>query len=253
MKATPQQQQELLILADTDQEIRRLQHTIANLPEQQILDQHVEIRDKVAAELLDAADTLDRLNTQTRRHEREIETADEGRKHSEAQIYSGRITSERELAALREEIDEKHRRKADIEDSLLEIMEQVEEVSSLVDELTARRTELTGQIEHLTGKRDAASVGTQEELDALIARRAEEAGQLDTPILEAYDSLKATRPGRVVARLERRMCTGCQLDLTAIELEEIKEIAQHSLAYCSQCGSIIVPAVRAPAETDGDA
>ncbi len=253
MKATPQQQQELLVLADTDEEIRRLRHTLANLPEQQILDQHVETREKVAGELLDAAETLDRLTAQVTRHEREIEVADQGRKHSEAQIYSGRITSERELAALREEIEDKHRRKSDIEDSLLEIMEQVEEMSSLVDELTARRTELTDQVTHLTTRRDEAAAGTQEKLDALLARRDEEASSIDAPVLETYEKLAGQRPGRVVARLERRMCTGCRLDLTAIELEEIKETAQHSLTYCSQCGSIIVPAPKAPAETDADA
>ncbi|WP_370324494.1 zinc ribbon domain-containing protein [Euzebya sp.] len=242
MKATPEQQQQLLTLADTDEEIRRLEHKRQNLPEQKALDLHVETQEKVADELVEATQTQERLAAQTARHEREIETAEAGRKHSEAQIYSGQLKSERELQARREEISEFKRRKSDIEDSLLEIMEQSEEVGSLVEELTARRTELAEQVTDLTRQRDEAAADIDAELEALRTRRGEESGVLDEGVLGAYDTLKAKRPGRVVARLERRTCTGCQLELTAIELEEIKETARHSLAYCQQCGSIIVPA-----------
>lgn len=242
MKATPAQQQQLLTLADTDEQIRRLEHKRQNLPEQKILDSHLDTQQKVADELIEATETQERLNAQTARHEREIETAEAGRKHSEAQIYSGRLTSERELEARREEIGEFKRRKSDIEDSLLEIMEQADEVGSLVDELTARRTELADQVTDLTRQRDEAAADIDAELEQLRGRRNEEAAALDDEILAAYGKLKAKRPGRPVARLERRTCTGCQLELTAIELEEIKETSKHSLAYCQQCGSIIVPA-----------
>lgn len=242
MKATPEQQQGLLALADTDETIRRLDHKRANLPEQQSLDLHEETRVKVATELSETTSMQERLMAQVTRHEREIDTADQGRKHSEAEIYSGRLTNERELEARREEIAEFHRRRDDLEDSLLEIMEQLEDVTSLADELTARRTELTEQIADLGVKRDEAAADIDAELGELSKTRVDQQQSIaEAQILVAYDQLKASRPGRAVARLEGRTCTGCQLEQTAIELEDIKATAKHSLAYCQQCGSIIVP------------
>ncbi|CAN5157534.1 hypothetical protein BH23ACT9_BH23ACT9_37940 [soil metagenome] len=240
MKATPEQQQQLLTLADTDEEIRRLQHKRANLPEQQVLDSHVETRKLVTDELVDATQTKERLTAQSTRHEREIEVVDTGRKTHESQIYSGRITSERELEAIRGEIQAMYTRKNQLEDSLLEIMEQLEEMTSLVDELSSRRQELEEQVTDLTARRDAAATDIDAELQQLADRRAAESAGIPEGIVGAYESLRAKRPGRAVARLERRTCTGCQLELTAIELEEIKETATDGLAYCQQCGSIIV-------------
>lgn len=241
MNATPEQQRALLALADTDEEIRRLEHRRAHLPEQQVLDSHVETNKLVTDELVDATQTKERLTAQATRHEREIDTVDTGRRKHEAQQYSGQITSERELTAIREEIAAMRNRKSDLEDSLLEIMEQLEEVTSLVDELGSRRTELQEQITDLTARRDEAAADIDAELTTLRERREAEASDMPAAILAAYDGLRAKRPGRVVAQLQGRMCTGCQLDLTAIELEEIKQTAATSLAYCQQCGSIIVP------------
>jgi predicted nucleic acid-binding Zn-ribbon protein len=241
LKATPGDQQQLLAIADTDEEIRRLEHRKANLPEQQVLDEHIEIQRLVTDELVDATATKERLTAQSSRHEREIEVVDAGRKKHEGEIYAGRITNERQLEAIRDEIQAMYARKNDLEDSLLEIMEQLEEVTSLVDELTRRRAELDEQIAHLTTRRDEASAGIDTELAQLRERRQVEVDLLSPSIVTTYESLRAKRPGRVVARLVGRTCTGCQLELTAIELEEIKETAADGLAFCQQCGSIIVP------------
>ena len=241
MNASPEDQAQLLVLADIDEQVRRLDHKRSNLPEQQTLELHEETLGTVSVELVDASAMQNRLAKEATRHEQRIETANEARKHSENQIYSGRITNERELEALREQITRAHDTKNDVEDSLIEIMEQSEDVGSLVHELRARKAELTEQIADLTVKRDEAAIELDEELESLRQQRQSETDLLRPKLVGAYEDLRGTRKGRVVARLENRMCTGCQLDLTAIELEEIKETARDSLAYCQQCGSIIVP------------
>lgn len=240
MKATQQQQHDLLTLADTDEEIRRLEHKRAHLEEQKVLDQHAETLEKVIDELLEATKTQDNLTVQQTRHEREIEQVDAHRKGSEAKIYSGAVTNEHALEALRKEVKDMQHRKSDLEDSLLEIMEQLEETTSLVDELTARRTELKAQIADLEDRRDHAATDIDAELEQIRARRADEATAVGPDVLGTYDKLRAVRKGRVVARLENRTCNGCHMELTAIELEEIKEEAKTSLASCQQCGSILV-------------
>ena len=241
MKATPSQQQDLLVVADTDEEIRRLEHKRGNLPEQQVLDEHIEIREKVAVELLEATEREERLQAHATSHEREIATTDEGRKHAESLIYSGQITNDRELEARRKEVDDAHQKKNEIEDSLLEIMEQMEEVSSLTEELSTRRDELTAQVSDLTTRRDEAAKDIDAELAALRERREAEAAAVPDELVAAYERARGNRKGRIVARLEGKTCTSCMLELTAIELEDIKETAKDSLATCEQCGAFLVP------------
>lgn len=241
MNVSPEQQKALLALADTDEEIRLLEHKRANLEEQKVLDQHTEVQETVIDELAEASRTKDNLTVQSTRHEREIETVDASRKNSEASMYSGKVTSERELAAIREEVRSMQRRKSDLEDSLLEIMEQLEEVSSLVDDLTTRRSELKDQVTDLTRTRDEAASDIDATLAEVRARRAEQVAGLDDAVVATYDGLRAKRANRrVVAQLQGRTCTGCHMELTAIELEEIKSAARTGLAYCQQCGSIVV-------------
>lgn len=241
MKASPDQQRALLSLADADEAIRRKEHTRANLPEQQALDHHVDTLQKVEDELIDAVQVEERLSAESRRLERRIDEAETARKTHEAQMYSGRIQSERELGALREEIAAAKRKKSDLEDSLLETMEQVEEVTSLLEELRRRKAELEGEIADLTTRRDEAAGDIDSELATARDERARTAAGIDEEVVAFYEDLRARRTGRVVARLDGRTCTGCMLELTAIELEDIKRVSATSLARCEQCNAIIVP------------
>ena len=72
-------------------------------------------------------------------------------------MYSGAIQSERELDALRHELEGLRNRKGDLEDSLLEIMEQQEEVGSLLDTLDERAAEIGTRVQELALARDTAA------------------------------------------------------------------------------------------------
>lgn len=243
MKATPQQQRDLLALGDIDEEIRLLEHRRANLPEQQALDETTATLEKVSAELLEATQRQQRLEAQSARHEREIATVESSRKTEEARMYSGTIQSEKMLEALKAEISALRRRKSDLEDSLLEIMEQLEDTAGIVETLTARREELQATANEQAAARDAAATDIDASLADARARREQAASAIPEELLAYYEQLRAKqRAGGAVARLERRACTGCRLELTAIELEEIKETAVDQLALCPQCSRIIVPA-----------
>src|SRR5690606_15242402 len=109
------------------------EHRRANLPEQQALDETTATLEKVSAELLEATQRQQRLEAQSARHEREIATVESSRKTEEARMYSGTIQSEKMLEALKAEISALRRRKSDLEDSLLEIMEQLEDTAGIVE------------------------------------------------------------------------------------------------------------------------
>lgn len=240
--ATPEEQRRLLDLQRVDTAIRQLQHRRAHLPEQQALDENADTLARISAEYADSRERLEHLERAQKRHEDEIAVVDARRKSEEGRMYSGLITSEKEVQALRAEISSLRARKNDLEDTLLEVMEESEDLESLVGTLKERHAELTGKVAELEGARDEAARDIDAELAQLTAERGVLAAELPSEAVEYYEELRERKKGVAVAELVGRTCQGCRLELTAVELEETRERAQRGLARCEQCGRILVPA-----------
>ena len=239
--ATPDQQQQLLELQAVDTAIRQLEHRRAHLPEQQALDDCESTLRKVAGELATAKEELERTEKAQSRLEGEIQTVEARRKSEEGRMYSGQITSERELSAIRAELASLKIRKADLEDQLLDAMERREELESLVDELSGRRKELASESGQLSEARDHAATDIDAELAVRRSERTGQAAGLPDALLALYEQLKGRKDGLAVAELHGRTCQGCRLELTATELEDVKAQAKGGMPRCEQCERILVP------------
>ncbi len=138
----------------------------------------------------------------------------------EIQILSDRRSAldDAELAALEEQTQ--------LEDELIELLDQqapfAEAVSSAVAEVAAAETEITRQLE----RHAAGQPGLRAAIEADTLRR--------------YDNL---RKHHLVAasRLNIHRCEGCHLDLSAHEVDDVKEaIAAGGLSECPQCGRLLI-------------
>lgn len=239
--ATPAEQRRLLDLQRVDTALRKLRHRRANLPEQQALDENAEMLSRISAEYADARSRLEKLERAQKRHEDDIAQVESRRKSEEGRMYSGLITSEKELTALRGEIAALRTRKNELEDTLLEVMEEREEVESLVDTLRDRHAELSGQVDELTSARDVAATDIDAELAERDRERGAVAADISEPVRAEYESLRDRKQGLGVAELSGRTCSGCRLELTALDIEEVREQSQRALARCAQCDRILVP------------
>lgn len=241
ISATPAQQRRLLDLQRVDTAIRQLRTRRANLPEQQELDDNVDTLSRITADYAENHDRLEDLQRRHKRLEDDIATVESRRKSEEGRMFSGTINSEKELSALKNEISSLKRRKSDLEDELLEVMEEREETESLVETLQQRYAELKERAEELTAARDSAAT----DIDAELARRQEErdavAAELPEEVLGHYEDLRERKGGVAVAELTGRTCQGCRLELTAYELEDVRERSNSALARCEQCDRILVP------------
>jgi len=240
IRASRADQRRLLDLQEIDTAIRQLEHRRANLPEQKALDENAATLDEVTTEFSTSKDRLARLEKDQRWHEAEIATAESRRKTQDAQLYSGRLSTEREVDAVRAELSQLRVRKNDLEDALLEIMEQVEELEAAVTRLRGRHGELTGQVDELTKARDEAALDIDAELEEQRGKRAEVATDIPDEAVAHYDDLRGRKQGVGVAALSRRTCQGCRLELTQVELDGLLENAANGIAHCEQCGRILV-------------
>ena len=77
--------------------------------------------------------------------------------------------------------------------------------------------------------------------EAALRQRAEAArAGMSESVLARYDRLRGNQ-GVAVARLNGKRCEGCHLDLSAAEVDEVKEAAAASgVTDCPQCGRMLV-------------
>lgn len=230
--------EELLELQRVDSRIHQIQYKLDHLDAQQVLDDAKERAAEVEEERARHRVDLDRARAEQRKVEGEIELLTERRDAEQARMYSGDISSPKELQSIRAQIDATEERISQQEDQLLELMEVVDRLETHVDQLGERREQLEDRIEDLTEERDAAAQDLLAEQAELEVERDEHRESLPDELLERYEEALDAHSGMAVAELEGGMCTGCRLELPMIEREELLE--GPPLGTCPQCGRLLV-------------
>jgi predicted nucleic acid-binding Zn-ribbon protein len=74
-------------------------------------------------------------------------------------------------------------------------------------------------------------------LQELQANREQFVSDIDTILLKRYDTLKRTKQGRAVSKVDQNSCQWCRVILTPSELQRVRVSAD--LQMCSNCGRIL--------------
>jgi predicted nucleic acid-binding Zn-ribbon protein len=155
-------------------------------------------------------------------------------------LYSGTVTSPRELQAMQEEIVALTRRQRELEDSLIEVMETVEPLATEADGLRDRRQAALDEASRLRAAIADAEAVVDRELEGVASARADVAAGVPDELLAEYEKLRAQLGGIAVARLEGTQCTGCHLSLPATELDAVRHAVPGAVVRHEECGRILV-------------
>ena len=154
-------------------------------------------------------------------------------------LYSGSITSPRELSAYEADRQHLQKRRGAEEDRLLEVMVEV-------DELRSARSRAAQELERIDAERRTDVKELEEDereliavLEALRQSRDGIAPAIPPATLSVYEGLRKSRDGVAVARVVRSMCEGCRLTLPTMELQRAK--SAQSIVQCSSCRRILYP------------
>jgi predicted nucleic acid-binding Zn-ribbon protein len=160
------------------------------------------------------------------------------RERLEAQLRT--IISPREAEALMHELATLAAERDALDDRELEALE---EQSTIVDELAAAHA-AEPDLDRRAADTTAALAVVESEIDResaeLVKARAEIAAHLAGGVLADYERRRARFGGVAVAHLEGRRCSGCHLDLSTSELEQVRSTPPGELADCPQCGRILL-------------
>jgi predicted nucleic acid-binding Zn-ribbon protein len=232
----------LLHVQEHDLALDRLRHRRATLPERaevQAAEADLAALDRQLAELRGPLEELARAQ---QRFEDEAQSLADHAKAADARLYSGQVTSPRELQALQADVDQLRRHQAMVEEQAIAVMEEREPLEAEVRELEARRAR---RAEELATAR-AALASAEAAIDAEIAseqaaRDASTAG-IDAAVLEMYERIRAKSATRVgAARLVGQTCQGCHLTIPATEVDALRKAPPGTIAHCDNCGAILVP------------
>ncbi len=80
----------------------------------------------------------------------------------------------------------------------------------------------------------------ESETSVVETERAAIVAELPSELLDAYDVLRRSQGGVVVARLVAGACQACHLNLSAMRVDQIGKLDDEVLVHCDQCGAILV-------------
>ncbi|HEV2993800.1 MAG TPA: C4-type zinc ribbon domain-containing protein [Acidimicrobiia bacterium] len=231
----------LLALQERDLALDRLAHQRADLAERGRLS-GLSMRVAELAATRDARRAeRDEVAVLEQRFAAEVEHLEQQAVAAEARLYSGEVSSPRELQALQADVEQLRRHRRAVEDRQLGAMEQREPLDEAlavldgeVEALEAEAAEVRRVLEERERELDAAAAEEQSARDTV-------ATQIDAHLISDYEQRRQRARGVGAARLVGMTCQGCHLSIPATEVDRIRRQPTDAIAYCDNCGCILVP------------
>jgi len=231
----------LLSVQERDAALDRLRHRRTTLPERDDVESRRAQLDAKQAALAGVRARRQTVLAEERRLDDESRATGERADDVDKRLYSGSVTSPRELQAMQADLDMLRRQRSDLEDLELEVMEQREALDAEVEGLETEIAALEADVARLR----TAIAGAEADIDAAIAEESNARDAAAKPVGDAllrdYERRRTQNKGAGAARLVGTTCQACHLTIPSTEAERIRRAAGNEVAYCDNCSAILVP------------
>lgn len=231
----------LLDLSERDLALDRIRHRLAELPERARVRETEARAADLAATVAALRAQRDDVAREEKRFEDEATSLGEQAIAAEAKLYSGEISSPKELQALQADVRQLKKHQQSVEDRQLGAMEQREPLDARLAELETQVAALDAELGAQREALAAAERSLGDELQAEESARAAIAAGLDAALLEQYDVAREKANGVGAARLLGSTCQGCHLTIPATEVDRVKKAPPGRIVHCDNCGTILIP------------
>jgi predicted nucleic acid-binding Zn-ribbon protein len=200
----------------------------------------VETEELLAAreEAADAEAQTERLRKDQRELEAQLQALDAKVTAIETKLYSGEIRNPKELSDLQQESEMFKKQRSKMDDEALAGLEVIEVAAATAREAKDELARI--EAEWLQSQETMRSDKTkyEEELVRLDRDRETRTQGMDRSALGLYETLRKSKNGRAVARLDRGNCTGCHVTLPTNMVGQVR--SAYSLIQCPRCERILV-------------
>jgi predicted nucleic acid-binding Zn-ribbon protein len=174
---------------------------------------------------------------ETQRTELETRLGTEEARIKDSRMRLNRVRNDRELMALRREIEVAKESNKLIEDQLIAVMEQLEGLQARATAVEQTLAELQQRSDdEINGRREQITALTVE-IDAIGSERAVAAQALAGPLRSKYEQIFERRGGTAVVEARNGICQGCRMRVPPQLYNELQK--HHEIRMCPNCHRII--------------
>lgn len=238
MKADPDAQRRLLDVQAIDTSLAQLAHRRKTLPEHAELDRLARELSSLEDERVRAQVGVDDLDRDIARLERDIDQVRVRADKDRARLDVGTGPA-RELEALQHELATLTRRKGELEDAELELMEKREEAVAVLDDLEQRIAAVRDKRGEVERGRDETVAGIVKDQEWKTSSRGPLVADLPADLIALYEKIREST-GMGAALLRGGRCGGCRLELSGSERARVRAAAPDEVVRCEDCGRILV-------------
>jgi uncharacterized protein len=158
-------------------------------------------------------------------------------KVQEQRLYSGTAINHKDLQPLQQEVQRLQAQQNRQEETLLELID----IAESLQEEAQHKQAILKQAEEAWGQESATLLARRDQVDVrredLQKKRSQAASGIESGLLTRYNTLRRTKQGRAVSRVEQNSCQWCRVILTPSELQQVRISSE--LQTCSNCGRIL--------------
>jgi len=236
MKASAEKQEQVLRLAELDQQIGSTESKISDLNSGTHIAQLRQQLILASEALLQSRTELDNIETELRRSENDIELVEKRIDQDNQRLQSS--SSHKDAEGIQHELVSLKARLSNLEDVELEILERKENAKTNVENLSAAREQAQVSVREAEDAVASELVKLQSGLELLKSEHGKVLSNLDEELAALYVR-KASR-GIAAARLIGRDCNACRIALTSAAYEDVIATPRDEIATCTNCQAILI-------------
>jgi len=240
MKADPATQLRLLDLQALDSGLDRLAARRRDLPELAVIAERGKVVESLRADIVRVETEISDLARAQRKLDDEIDLVRTRADRDRGRLDAGQVSNARELENLQSELASLARRQGVLEDEALEKMEAAEQLDSRLAKLVAERDRVQVELDASAARRDEAFTEIDAQSAQTRGQRDTLAPQLPVPLVTLYERIRSTSNGVGAAKLIRRRCEGCHLELSGGDLRALASSPADEVLRCEECRRILV-------------
>ncbi|MCL5069517.1 MAG: hypothetical protein M1308_01250 [Actinobacteria bacterium] len=178
------------------------------------------------------------LENERRKLEGMITLQNEKIKKNEEKLFSGTITSAKELLNYQEEIKFLKQNNDSVESKAIEFMISIDELKPKIREIEKNKAQISSRIEMVKKEVDERTNVISNAVKKLKEKRAIVISKIPKDILAKYEETKTKKGGIAVAVLKDRFCDICNMEIPSGEAEKIKDL--NKFYKCPLCGRMLI-------------
>jgi hypothetical protein len=123
---------------------------------------------------------------------------------------------------------------------VLELMEKRENAQALRDGAAVEGETIAADTATVAARHDVALAEIAEQAEKATSARVGVAAGIPDELLALYDKVRAQSGGLGAAPLRHGQCGGCRVQLSTVDLNEIRHAAPDEVIRCEECRRILV-------------